>query len=132
MTTDLGRDAFVDFLLESGDDAIRGAIEYDGEETELLHLRADVDGDSFRRRMVFTTRQAIHEYRHGDDVDTVGGSNAHVELFDGVAAVHLRNGPDAGVVVTFDVAATADLGAFVDQCRRVLSSDSSASAATGD
>lgn len=107
-------------VLEEIDDNTRGIVRYRDDEYELVCKREDVDTTAFKRRVMLTVKQARNRDRLVDAGNLGVNTNAHVEFFDGLVAVHLREDSSSGVVVVFEMQAAEGLSSFIDQCRSVL------------
>ena len=99
--------------------ALRGAAAYGTDDGRLLYCRDDDARDALCCAAGCPGRGADDDSR-GDQ------RRAIVELYDDSVVIHIREGPESGVVLSLDPGVARQLGGFVDECTAALCSDESA------
>ncbi|WP_123534547.1 hypothetical protein [Halosimplex salinum] len=108
-------------------DSFRGSVRYDADEWSVLYLRDDVATERLRDSMPSIVERA----REAEPIvpqstyDTLGETQATVELHDHAALLHFRETPTSGVIVSLDRDVAQGLGQFVNGCNAVLEKQTS-------
>ncbi|MGB9986664.1 hypothetical protein [Salarchaeum japonicum] len=104
---------------EAGD-AFRTGARYTASGLEVLYRRNDLPEQRLRERsQSIVDRARDHEPLREPD-SPFGDVRASVELYEDGVLIHLREGPQSGVVLAFEVGIAQNLAGFVVKCQRTL------------
>lgn len=113
----MSENELVDYLENRAAEYHRGTVHYDGDSTDVLHLRDDLKEKwimSEIDRML--TRLRPESSPDEERAFPYGDMRATVRLFDEAIILHFPTGPNRGVVVALEPETATDLDTFVGEC----------------
>lgn len=112
----------VRLIEEQAEEHFRAAFRYDETDWQALYVRPELatgDLESVVPTLADRVRGEEPIVRE-EDYPMLGAQRASISLHDEAVLVHIREGPESGVVLTLDTEVAPDLSAFVARCERVL------------
>lgn len=119
MTTD----HLVQYLQHRAGDTLRGTVEYEGNDVDILYLRDDVAEQRIRSEIdQMVSRMKPETSPQEDHAFPFGSLHGTVRMFDDAVLVHLPKQTEEGVVVALEPAAARTLHSFIEECEARLNS----------
>lgn len=112
-------DPLIDYLERRAGEYHRGTVRYDGEETDVLHLRDDLRETRLRSEIDRMLGRLRPEATAKEERSfPFGDLHTTVRLFDEALILHFPIGPDRGIVVALEPETARDLNTFIGECQQ--------------
>lgn len=115
----MAADPLIDYLERRAGEYHRGTVRYDGNDTDVLHLRDDLR----ETRLTSEIDRMLDRLRPEATAEEVrsfpfGDLNTTVRLFDEALILHFPVGQDRGIVVSLEPETARDLNTFIGECQQ--------------
>lgn len=107
----------VEYLERRAGTSLRGTVAYDGNGTNVLYLRDDLQEVRLQSDVDRMLQRVRPESMSAEErAFPFGDLHATVRVFDETVFMHFPTGNDRGVVVSMEAEAAHDLNTFVGEC----------------
>lgn len=107
----------LDFLEKRAANLHRGTARYDGDSTEVLYLRGDLQENRMRSEIDRMLNRLRSESSPKEErTFPFGDLHATVRAFEEATILHFPTGVDKGILVALESEAANDLNTFIGQC----------------
>jgi len=111
--------ALIDYLERKAGEYHRGTVRYDGNDTDVLHLREDVKETRLTSQIDRMLRRIRPESSPNEErAFPFGDLNATVRLFQEAIIIHFPQGNDRGIIVSLEPETARDLNTFIGECEK--------------
>lgn len=112
----------VGLIKEEAEGNFRSAFRYDETDWQALYVRSELATEDLQSVVPTLAERARSKEPmvREEDYPRLGSQRASISLHDEAVLVHVRDGPDSGVVVTLDTDVARNLSEFVARCENVL------------
>lgn len=115
----MAADPLIEYLERRADDYHRGTVQYDGDNTDVLHLRADLRETRLLSEIDRMLSRLRPEATAAEERSfPFGDLHTTVRLFDDAIILHFPTGSDRGIVVALEPETARDLNTFIGECQK--------------
>lgn len=119
----MGSRSLVQFLQNHAGQQLRGVVRYDHNDTDILHLREDIENNIFDSQIDRSIRRLRPEAEPEEErAFPFEELYVTVRRFDEAILLHFPTGHDRGIVVTLEPSVSSKLNAFTDECIKRIES----------
>ncbi|WP_336022822.1 hypothetical protein [Halobellus salinisoli] len=113
--------ALIDYLERKAGEYHRGTVRYDGNDTDVLHLRDDVKETRLTSQIDRMLKRIRPESSPQEERSfPFGELNATVRLFQEAIIIHFPRGNDRGILVSLEPETARDLSTFIGECEKLI------------
>lgn len=117
----MAEESLISYLGTRASEYHRRTVQYDENDTDVLHLREDLEQQRLTSQIDRMLRRLRPESTPAEERSfPFGELNATVRLFDEAIILHFPRRKDQGVVVSLEPEAARDLNTFIGECERRL------------
>ncbi|AEN07770.1 hypothetical protein Halar_0533 (plasmid) [halophilic archaeon DL31] len=121
ISDNMAEHTLIDYLERKAGEYHRGTVRYDGNETDILHLREDVREERLTSQIDRMLSRLRPESSPKEERSfPFGDLNATVRLFQEAIILHFPRGNNRGIVVSLEPETARDLNTFIGECSNLL------------
>lgn len=115
----MSTDRLIDYLERRASEYHRGTVRYDGNGTDVLYLREDIQETRLSSQIDRMLRRLRPETSSKEErAFPFGDLHATVRIFDEAILLHFPTGQDRGIVVSLEPETARDLNTFIGECEK--------------
>lgn len=118
----MGTGNLTEYLIDRVGESLRGVVEYDGNDTDTLHLRDDIQETRMQSQIDRMLNRLQPESTRAEEAAfPFGDLHVTVRCFENAIILHFPTGQKKGVVVAVEPTVATGLTTFVRECSRQIS-----------